>query len=136
MDGWSFAISKHSRGGARPGGLSPGFRCAHIQHGGGISAFPPGAFTPNAAVGEAPSLRPCPHSTWRLRGQADSATLALAHRLRRWLRHVTSLEPGRAAFASWLAGAGSGFGLPSSSLWRKVLSGPNSRACTRASLRA
>ena len=67
----------HSRGGARPGGLSPEFRCAHIQHGGGISPFPPGAFTANAAVGEAPSPRPCPHLTWWLWGQADSATLAL-----------------------------------------------------------
>ena len=67
----------HSRGGAGPGGLSPEFRCAHIQHGGGISAFRPGAFTDNAAVGEAPSPRPCPHLTWWLWGQADSATLAL-----------------------------------------------------------
>lgn len=136
MDGWSFAISNTLEGRGKTRRAEPriplcphptwrrdisvparGFHCQRCRRRGAISSALP---TLNMVAV----------------GPGRFCYASLAHQPRRWLRHVTSLELGRAAFASRLAGAGSGFGLPSSALWRKVLSGPNSRPCTRANLRA
>lgn len=144
MDGWVF-ISKtpepscsrrgraNEEGGARPGGF-----CAQRGVPVPYSSMP----TLNMAARDPRSRRACPHPMWpRERrsiqgpahtqdggywGEAYSGFTSPAHQPGRWQRRVTSFELRRAAFASWVAGAGRGFGLSrlrsveESALWPQI----------------
>lgn len=86
LDGWVFILKNNltifisaearQRGGRGQAwrvlraarGPLPRVGCAHTQHGGGRTAFPPGMSIPNVAEGKAQFPRPCPYPTWRLLG--------------------------------------------------------------------